>query len=1137
MINLFKTNLLAALALGLGALTASADVRQGLVAFWPMDTLTDTTPDVVYTNNLAPLNLDSSALVTGVHGQALSFNGLNQALSVVTPENNLDSGLPIYSAKTYTIACWVQGAAGQISRVIVGAGVSGTTSTPSSALLVVNTPPDGSAKVSVAVRDTKGVVRLNNMMSTATVLDGQWHHVAWVDNNGQGTLYIDGNLDTTTNYNPGALLLNTTVVGGLLGKNDFAGAIDDVGMWERALSQSEVQDAMTNGIQTPVPAFAPAVNVNPVSVTTTIGDRAKFASVPAGTRPVTLQWTKDGTPISGATGALLSLLNVSAADAGQYAVIVGNSASTVTSASATLTVSNDPPPNVSSGLLSYWPMDTATSGTTPDVHLGADLLLHNMSESDVVAGQYSNSFYFTGFSTYANRSKGNSFYSTNGYTVAFWVNGYPGQASGEIYSEGSSTDGTPLFMLGTPASASSPGNLDVFLRDSTGTYRLNHVVSTNIVFDTTWHHVAWVDVNGVGKLYIDGVLDATDFSYTPGPTAFNTTALGAILRTAPGNYFFGDIDDVAVWNRALTFTEIQQVKNSGVGHFVTSAAPTITAQPASATVISGRDYSFTTEALGSLPLTYQWFRNGTAIGSGTNSTLSLVNLQTTDGGSFSVVVSNFVGTATSQTALLTVNPPANSDGANISNGLVAYWPMDTLTNGTTPDIVHGNDLTAVNIVDTNLVAGVHGNSFYFNGSGQYLKRVYTNTPSVGLPIYTNPVFTIAMWVKGASGQVAHEVFSEANVTNGTPLYMIGTPSTAGGSAADLFIRNSANVAVVNHKVSGMTAFDGSWHHLTLTDSNGVVAMYIDGVAQTNNFNYTKGALVANDTVIGAILRTTAGSYFVGQVDEVAVWSRALQPAEIQFVMANGAAPVGLAITNIAASSSATVQLTIQTPHPDWQHVVQGSSTISPATWTNISGLTFAQTGPNLLQTGVPIIDAAHFYKVAALIPDAFFFDNLEITNAQWSHSGTGDTWTLGTPTIGPQTAHSGTNCWATSLDTPYGVNTSMRLRTPAIDLTGAQNAWLVFTEYRDIQGLVSNQVVDSATVDILDASNPDGTPLATLVQNVGSESGWTKRLFPLNGTTVGKNIIVEFLFTSGGSQAGSHAGWFIDDVGVSAQPF
>jgi hypothetical protein len=1138
MTNSLKPHLLAVLALGVAAFTASADVRQGLVAFWPMDAITDNTPDVVYTNNLSVLNMDTSSLVTGVHGQALSFNGVNQALSIVTAENNFDAGLPIYSAKKYTIAFWVNGAPGQVSRVMAGAGVSGTTSAPSSALLLINTPPDGSAKVSVAVRDTQGVVHLNNMMSTATVLDGQWHHVAWVDNNGQGTLYIDGNLDATTNYVPGNLLLNTTVVGGLLANNDFAGSIDDVGMWERALTQSEVQDAMTNGIQTPVPAFAPGVTQDPVSVATTVGDRAKFSILPNGTRPLTLQWIKDGNPISGATGSQLSLFNVSAADAGQYAVIVGNAATSVTSASATLTVSNDPPPNVSSGLLSYWPLDSATNSTTPDVHLGADMILHNIADSDFVAGQYSNCINFTGFSTYANRSKGSSIYNTNAYTVAFWVNGYAGEASGEVFSEGSSTDGNPLFMLGSPVSSSTPGYLDVFLRDSSGTYRLNHILSTNIVFDNNWHHVAWVDVNGVGKLYIDGALDPAVFTYTPGPAAFNTTALGGILRTAPGNYFFGDIDDVAVWNRPLTLTEIQQVKNSGVGQFVTPAAPIITAQPSGATMIVGQDYTFSVQAVGSVPLAYQWYHNSSAIANGTNSALALVNLQPGDAGGYNVTVTNASGRATSQTVSLIVNPGSIPNIANITNGLVAYWPMDIVTNGTTPDVVASNDLTLVNMVDTNLVTGVRGSSFFFSGASQYLKRVYTATPSVGLPIYTNPVYSIAMWVKGASGQNAHEVFSEANTTNATPLFMIGTPTTAGGSAADLFIRNSANVSVVSHKVSSASAFDGSWHHIALVDSNGTVAMYIDGVAQTNNFNYTKAALNANDTIIGAILRTSAASFFVGQIDEVAVWSRALQPSEVQFVMANSPNSPGLAIGNIANSSNSTVQLTIQTPHTDWQHVVQSSSTIAPTSWTDVSGLSFAQSGPNALQTSVPI-DASptEFYRVMSLIPNAFFYDNLETPNPQWSHSGTGDTWTIGNPVIGPQTAHSGTNCWATSLTTPYGPNTSVHLRTPAVDLTSAQHAWLVFSEFRDIQGLVSSQVVDSATVNILDANDPNGAPLVTLVQNVGSESGWTKRLFPLTAPVLGKSVIVEFVFTSGSSQSGIHAGWFIDDVGVVAQPF
>ncbi|MFM2295302.1 MAG: hypothetical protein RLZZ350_1715 [Verrucomicrobiota bacterium] len=90
--------------------------------------------------------------------------------------------------------------------------------------------------------------------------------------------------------------------------------------------------------------------------------------------------------------------------------------------------------------------------------------------------------------------------------------------------------------------------------------------------------------------------------------------------------------------------------------------PTITTNPASVTVGAGSPATFTVAATGDAPLNYFWFKNSTnALASGTNATLNLSALTTNDSGStYYCLVSNFVGTAASAAATLTVTsvPPA-----------------------------------------------------------------------------------------------------------------------------------------------------------------------------------------------------------------------------------------------------------------------------------------------------------------------------------------------------------------------------------------------------------------------------------------------------------------------------------------------
>ena len=82
---------------------------------------------------------------------------------------------------------------------------------------------------------------------------------------------------------------------------------------------------------------APTITTQPVSQTVTVGQTATFTVVAGGTGPLTYVW-KRGTTVVGGNSATLSLSNVQTADAGSYTCTVSNSAGTVTSAAATLTV-------------------------------------------------------------------------------------------------------------------------------------------------------------------------------------------------------------------------------------------------------------------------------------------------------------------------------------------------------------------------------------------------------------------------------------------------------------------------------------------------------------------------------------------------------------------------------------------------------------------------------------------------------------------------------------------------------------------------------------------------------------------------------------------------------------------------------
>jgi len=173
-------------------------------------------------------------------GNALSFDGANDYVNVIQ-----NSGLPIYNNGTsnaYTVCLWVKGGAQNDKRVFSEG--SGGDDVP---LFTIGTDTSSSDKLRMFIRDNSGTVRLPTT-SASSVFDNTWHHIAWVDNNGTATLYIDGKADASDfNYTRGTLTLDKTSIGAVLGSSPshyFLGGIDDVSIWNVARSQSDIQDNM-----------------------------------------------------------------------------------------------------------------------------------------------------------------------------------------------------------------------------------------------------------------------------------------------------------------------------------------------------------------------------------------------------------------------------------------------------------------------------------------------------------------------------------------------------------------------------------------------------------------------------------------------------------------------------------------------------------------------------------------------------------------------------------------------------------------------------------------------------------------------------------------------------------------------------
>jgi hypothetical protein len=407
------------------------------------------------------------------------------------------------------------------------------------------------------------------------------------------------------------------------------------------------------------------------------------------------------------------------------------------------------------GLISYWPMDELETNagvvTTPDVVSGINLTANGGVTPG--PGQFGNAVTLDGTTGYLvndynsawiptnNLATGLPYYDGQPLTIALWIKApQPASTSHYVFAMGSTTNNNILYLIQSGSAAATESNLDCILRNQNGTAPVNHPHTTNWLFNGAWHHLAWVDSNGVVSVYQDGVLEAQSivFSYFPeyliSPNAesgsdtflyampINTFSLGALVRASVSGYLGATFDDVAVWDRALSQGEVQFVMTNSIAQPVPALPPSFAVPWVGQTNDMGDYVILNANAVGTPPLSIQWYENGAAIEGATNETLDLpyYNNTTTNSGTNAIyiVASNPNGTVTNGPANLVVLP---DPAPQLDIGCYGYWPLDTvtnvtLTNATTPDVYSVNNLNLTNVTTANLVPGVFDNALSFTNA-------------------------------------------------------------------------------------------------------------------------------------------------------------------------------------------------------------------------------------------------------------------------------------------------------------------------------------------------------------------------------------------------------------------------------------
>ena len=224
-------------------------------------------------------------------------------------------------------------------------------------------------------------------------------------------------------------------------------------------------------------------------------------------------------------------------------------------------------------LLVHWPLDEAGNGATPDAFGRYPLELVNLSEADLVSGRRGNAIAFDAAreTMLARTHAANEDLPLNqhaDFTISLWVKGKgTGQSDLRVFSEGSPTSNTPLFNIGTDRSGDSDV-VDIFIRPGS-----DHLLSNGAAFDDTWRHLAWVQEGDEARLYIDGEEDSAGFEPAR-DLDVAITSIGGIRRMGGDSHWFtGSIDDVALWDGALSAEEVARLAEGESPATVTDAVP------------------------------------------------------------------------------------------------------------------------------------------------------------------------------------------------------------------------------------------------------------------------------------------------------------------------------------------------------------------------------------------------------------------------------------------------------------------------------------------------------------------------------------------------------------------------------------
>jgi hypothetical protein len=908
-----------------------ANLQQGLVGYWPFN---GNAQDASGNGNNGTVN--GAMLTTDRFGFQEKAYEFTQDFIEIQPISSLSG------AQDFTWATWVQ----------LGNDASNGQN------YIMSRGWDYSGGFNLWMSHTNAVLIANGFYSfqqgtKAIDFVDNWKHIVVTRQSGVIKFYIDGIIDTTYQYNSPIGSINENFYFGVHKWNGqapgyfpyyFRGKIDDIGIWSRSLSPTEILQLygqLPANFAWSIGETTPSINVTPAQTTTyycTVTSEGQSctdsviiivnqpstgnisASINEGEsysfngQLLTFSGTYNDTLVNAAgCDSLLTLtLTVIATPlscgiqssqstlcAGQSATLSASASSGSGSDTGGASGSTSLPANLQQGLVGYFPLNGNAADASGNGNNGT--VFGNLSNATNRFGIPDAALNFSGANTYILTGALNQSIKFKSFSAWVKLNNFSQSGGGIV---GIQAQGGEVFdaMVYNETGAGWFFGSDFFNRSSSSGFSET---------GAQWVHLVYTYEPFNYKIYRNGQLIYVNNQYDLN-TFPNSAFVGIGIRhIGPSNaYINATLDDIAIYNRALSAAEVQQLYNTNTSTYAWSTGettPSINVTPAQTTTYTCTVTNGNQSCMDSVTVTVNQPSSSSITASINEGQSYSFNGQTlTQAGVYTDTLVNAAGCDSLLTLTLTVIPTplncgieasqnticagqsatltASANGgsgsasglpANLQQGLVGYWPF----NGNADDASgNGNNGTVNGATLTTDRFGNAGKAYSFDGVNDWIQVQNNSNLNLGSE------FTLSVWINSNPGYGSGTPWNDHN-------HIISRWGGGGLNAAtyQMNINSNGNIVIATSNTiqnSGSYSthqnLPGSWYHVLGTYKNQVVTYYFNGVKFDSVQNVLPPQASLFDLAFGRESNATPPqSHVNGIIDDIAIYNRALSVSEIQ----------------------------------------------------------------------------------------------------------------------------------------------------------------------------------------------------------------------------------------------------------------